>query len=257
MKKRITVVVLLFLSFATSHAQYNSGNSNGQIMTTQSGVLNGASVFTVEFWVRTTENRGNDLYWQRPYFFGNSTNGDNSGDFGITSNYGYVGMYEGVSNLNTDQQFLSTSVRINDDFWHHIAAVNNGQTINLYVDGNIIGSLVSGRRLITTSAPFTFGGATLDFAYTGNVQGNVNFTSQSSFGEARISSIARYNSNFQPQQNFANDGFVVSMFHFGQNNNQNTGYNNNSNQNNGYNTNNNINVNYNPANMNPNEASNI
>src|ERR1700712_5656158 len=140
------VFALLFLVTSVGKAQYGNG---GQYATTQSGLLNNASVFTVEFWVKTTESRNNNIYWQRPYLFGNETNGDNSGDFGITLNNGYIGMFEGVSNLNTDQQFLSTSIRINDNYWHYIAAVNNGQTFNLYVDGNIVGSLVSGRQLYT------------------------------------------------------------------------------------------------------------
>ena len=245
MKYIISIATGLFIFSAVASAQYNNGYNNSHFSTTQNGLLNGASTFTVEFWVKTSENRSNDLYWQRPYFFGNATNGDNSGDFGITSNSGYVGMWEGISNLNTDQQFLSNGTRINDNFWHHVAAVNNGQTLNLYVDGNIIGSLVSGRQLITTTAPLTFGGATLDFAYSGNVQGNVNFTSQSLFGEARISNTARYSANFMPLQHFVNDEYTVALYHLDQNTNQNNnGYNQNSNQ--SYNQNQSYSQQYNP-----------
>ena len=222
MKFIIAGFIATFFFTANSVAQYYNGTNTGRFATTQSGLLNGASVFTVEFWVKTTENGGNNIYWQRPYFFGNATNGENSGDFGITTNFGYIGMWEGFSNLNSDQQFLSTNVRISDNFWHHIAAVNNGQTVNLYVDGNIIGSLVSGRQLITSSAPLTFGAASLDFGFTGNLQGNINFTSQSTFGEARISNFARYNSNFIPSQSLMQDGGTVSLFNF---NNQNQNYN--------------------------------
>ena len=123
------IFVTCIFSALTADAQYN--NQQGQPIIMQSGMLNGANTFTVEFWVKTNENRSNNTYWQRPYLFGNETNGDNSGDFGITLNNGYIGMFEGVSNLNTDQQFLSTSIRINDNYWHYIAAVNNGQTFNL------------------------------------------------------------------------------------------------------------------------------
>ena len=194
-----------------SKAQYNG---NGKPFITQNGLLNGASVFTVEFWVKTNDNRSNNTYWQRPYLFGNETNGNNSGDFGITINNGYISMFEGLSNLNNDQQFLSNSIRVNDNFWHHIAAVNNGQTVSLYVDGNIVGSLVTGRQLYTNNAPLTFGAASLDHNFTGNFN-NTNFSSQASFGDARISNVARYNSNFQPQSAaYLSDGNTVSIYHF-------------------------------------------
>lgn len=214
MKDMSKALLLCVLFFSTGiEAQYNS-NQPGMLQSTASGLLNGATVFTIEFWVKTTDNRSNNVYWQRPYLFGNETAGDNSGDFGITLNNGYIGMFEGISNLNTDQQFLSTSVRINDNFFHHIAAVNNGQTVNLYVDGNIVGSLVTGRALNTMAAPLTFGGASLDHAFASNSSGNKNFISQASFGDARISNTVRYSGNFTPSQSLSSDANVLAAYHF-------------------------------------------
>jgi hypothetical protein len=208
-------ILFAFLIFATAaHAQ----NSNAQYTKTQNGLLNGATVFTVEFWVKITDNHSSDVYWQRPYLFGNETNGNNSGDFGITTNGGYIGMFEGISSLNTDQQFLSNSVRINDNIWHHIAAVNNGQTVNLFVDGNVVGSLVSGRGVTTNIAPLTIGAATLDYAFAGNNAGNVNFISQSVFDAIRISNNARYTSNFTPPQTLPSDANSVAAFQIGNQN---------------------------------------
>ncbi|MEI9957111.1 MAG: LamG domain-containing protein [Ferruginibacter sp.] len=216
--KKILSLVLIYFTFSTA--------AQAQYKLTQSGLLNGSTVFTVEFWVKTNDTRTNNTYWQRPFIFGNETNGDNSGDFGITINNGYIGMFEGLSNLNTDQQFLSTSVRINDNFWHNVTAVNNGQTINLYVDGNIVGSLVSGRQLSTQSAALTFGAASLDHTFNGNFN-NTNFASQSSFGDARISNIARYTSNFQPPNSFVSDGSTVALYHFSEQSNNFSNTNNN------------------------------
>ena len=196
MKKGFLITAAVFLS-GCCFAQV-------QYISTQKGLLQNAATFTVEFWVKTTNNNANSIYWQRPFLFGNETSGDNSGDFGITINSGYVGMFEGLSTLNTDQQFLSTGIRINDNFFHNITAVNNGQTINLYVDGNIAGSLVSGRTLSTNNAPLTFGAASLDHNFPGN-NNNTNFASQAVFGDARISNTARYSVNFQPQDNFTSD----------------------------------------------------
>ena len=206
MKKFLLPALLLMILLSSSyvHAQYTL---------TQNGLLNGATVFTVEFWVKTTDNRGNNTFWQRPCIFGNETNGDNSGDFAITMNNGYIGMFEGISNLNTDQQFLSTSIRINDNFYHHIAAVNNGQIVSLYVDGMIAGVLVTGRQLQTQNAPLTFGAASLDHNFAGNIN-NTNFASQSSFGDARISNSVRYTANFRPDNNFVSDNNTVALYHF-------------------------------------------
>jgi hypothetical protein len=242
MKHIITITFTSLIFFAADlQAQYNNNYNGPQFTTTQNGLLNGASVFTVEFWVKTNENRGNAIYWQRPFLFGNETNGDNSGDFGITTNFGYIGMWEGISNSNTDQQFLSNSIRINDNVWHHIAAVNNGQNINLYVDGNMVSSLVSGRPLNTINAPLTFGAASLDHNFNGNIQGNINFISDAYFGEARISTGVRYGARFSPQQSFNNDQYTLALYHLDKpnyNNQNNQGYNYNNNNNNNQNSNN-------------------
>ncbi len=220
-------ILFCLLHFGTiTQAQLNT-NQNGQGMPTAAGTLDNATVFTVEFWVKTNEDRRNDIYWQRPYLFGNETNGDNSGDFGITTNNGYIGMWEGLSDLNTDQQFLSSSIRLNDNSWHHIAAVNNGQTLNLYVDGNIVGSLISGRSLLTNSAPLTFGAASLDHDFPGN-DNNTNFYSPASFGDARISTTARYSANFIPVNSFTEDANTIVVYHFNDQNNN--AYSNNSDQ---------------------------
>jgi|GEM_PF-3133510 len=217
-------IFCFFISAAVS-AQISS-TQNGQYMQMPSALLNNASTFTVEFWVKTTDARSNDIYWQRPCLFGNVTDGNNSGDFGININDGYVGMYEGLSNLNTDQQFLSNSSPINDNFWHHIAAVNNGQTINLFIDGTLVGSLVSGRPLNTFNAPLTFGGASLDYNFPGN-KNYTNFYAQANFGDARISNTPRYFSNFSPANNYISDVNTLAIYHFGANgnyNNNNTAY---------------------------------
>jgi Concanavalin A-like lectin/glucanases superfamily len=206
MKKYFFLLILIYTN------QLLAQNNNATFTKTQSGLLNGANVFTIEFFVKTTNTQSNNMYWQRPFLFGNVTNGDNSGDFGITINNGFIGMFCGASSLNTDQQFLSNSIKINDNFYHHIAAVNNGQTINLYVDGNIVGSIISGRGLSTTNAPLTFGAATLDFSFAGNTPSNVNFISQSSFGEARISNMVRYASNFSPPQSLPTDNNSTAVF---------------------------------------------
>lgn len=207
MKKFLLCIFMSIILCAASHAQV-------PYTLTQNGLLNGATVFTVEFWLKTTNSKASNVYWQRPCLFGNITRGDNSGDFVINTNAGYIGMFEGISSLNSDQQFLSTNVRISDNVFHHIAAVNNGQTISLYVDGKITCVLISGRPLQTQNAPLTFGAASIDYNLDGNTN-NTNFGSEPDFGDAAISSIAKYTTNFQPAIHFERDANTVALYHFG------------------------------------------
>jgi len=93
--------------------------------------------------------------------------------------------------------------------------VNNGQTISLYVDGKITASLVSGKRLSTFSAPITFGAASLDHDFNGNIPGRKNFAAAISFGDARFSSNVRYAYDFSPSNMLASDANTVSLLHLG------------------------------------------
>jgi len=217
MKKTFTLLLLLS-AVAISKAQtFNDTlalDGNAQFAALPAGALNNLSIFTVEFWVKTTESRTNSTYWQRPYLFGNATNFNNSGDFGITTDNGYIGMFEGFSNNNADQYFESPTVKINDNAWHHVAAVNNGNYIYLYVDGHIVDSLVSGQVTITAFAPLTVGAASLDFGVNGNSYAYTNFPSQGTFAKIRLSDNVRYTTDFVPATSFTTDANTVALYNF-------------------------------------------
>ncbi len=216
--KKLSTLFLSIISCSFLYAQTFTSSitldGNTQFAALPKSLLNNASVFTIEFWVKTGESRGSGTFWQRPYLLGNATNGDNSGDFGITTDNGYISMFEGFSSLNTDQSFESASVKINDNNWHHIAAVNNGAYIYLYADGKLADSLTSGKPLITANAPLTVGAASLDFDYNGNSYANTNFPSAGTFAELRISNNVRYPANFTPATSFSADGNTVALYHF-------------------------------------------
>ncbi len=182
-----------------------------QSVSTPPGMMNGATTFTIEFFVKTTENRTNGTYWQRPTLVGNATSGDISGDFGITTNNGFVGMWAGLNNT-TDNSFLS-SVQINDNNWHHVAAVNNGTQLKLFVDGALLGTLTTGRPLVSSNASLSIGACTLDFGFSGNV-GNKNFFSAGMFDEVRFSNNVRYTSNFSiSSAAFTADTNTIALYH--------------------------------------------
>ena len=107
-------------------------------------MTNGLTMFSVSFWAQTTDTVGNGTYWNQPQFVGDASNGSNSGDFGIVTNNGDLGMWSGLNSGGDNA--LVTSDLISDNNWHHISAVNNGSVIWLYLDGQYTGqSLSSGR----------------------------------------------------------------------------------------------------------------
>lgn len=95
-------------------------------------VLNGATQFTIDFWIKTTENRTSSTYWQKPTILGNANSATSDGDFGITTNGGMIGVWHGLCCGDLE---LQTTKIINDNTWHHVAVVNDGNNLVLYVDG--------------------------------------------------------------------------------------------------------------------------
>ncbi|HPI54758.1 MAG TPA: LamG domain-containing protein, partial [Chitinophagaceae bacterium] len=113
-------------------------------------VLDGATQFTVDFWIKTTENRASGTYWQKPSILGNGNPAGPDGDFGISTSNGFIGVWHGF--CCGDQSFETTTA-INDNKWHHVAAVNNGSNVVLFVDGiQLAGSIPTGGGAIQNAA---------------------------------------------------------------------------------------------------------
>ncbi|MBL7766853.1 MAG: LamG domain-containing protein [Chitinophagaceae bacterium] len=98
-------------------------------------ILNGAQQFTIDFWIKTSENRSNGTFWQKPTIIGNANPSAPDGDFGITTDNGQLGVWSGFC---CGDQSMQTSTSIKDNQWHHVAAVNNGSNLVLYVDGILL-----------------------------------------------------------------------------------------------------------------------
>lgn len=113
-------------------------------------LLNGATQFSIDFWIKTTENRVGGTYWQHPTILGNANPSSPDGDFGIVTNNGQLAVWHG---LCCGDQSLQTTKVINDNQWHHIAVVNNGSTMVLYADGMLLpGSIPTNNGAIQNSA---------------------------------------------------------------------------------------------------------
>ena len=152
-----------------------------------STATSGVSKFGMEFWVKTTEADTGAIFWQRPTLVGQATSSPSSGDFGITTNKGYIGFWTGL-NSGGDNSYLSTTTKINDNLWHFIRVINDGAQATLYVDGAVQGTLATGLSLNSTEfwigglnsteSPGHYHGGTIDefrfyFFTNGSVHGEI------------------------------------------------------------------------------------
>lgn len=205
--KKLSFLLYIFLSAVGSvysqpfnQAVYFDGVSRADF---PAALLSNTSVFTIEFWIRTTDLRSSGTYYNRAHIFGNVSPASASRDFAINMSNGYIGMWNGLG--ASDASMLSGKF-ISDNQWHHIAAVNNGTTITLYVDGTSVGSLTSGGALVTTSpAHFQLSGHT-NFAGTVKAMFFID--------ELRISNNVRYNAAFTPPTAaFSTGANTVGLYH--------------------------------------------
>jgi len=101
-------------------------DGKGSVVVTGYKGISGTHPRTVAVWIKTKESRGNVVTW-----------GEN--DFGKMWIFGFIRGHVGVT---PSGGYLYINERINDDQWHHVAAVvNKGDppnlhdNVNLYVDG--------------------------------------------------------------------------------------------------------------------------
>jgi hypothetical protein len=119
----------------------------------------GLTTFTISLWVNTTESGTSDLYWQQPSLIGKGSAGVDTGDFGITTNNGYIGMWGGINTTGYDDYYyLSTTTKINDGKWHNIVVSNDGSNAVLYVDGRPEGGSFATGGALDNTENFWIGG---------------------------------------------------------------------------------------------------
>jgi hypothetical protein len=164
--------------------------------------------FTLECWFYPTSWNSNSGL-QNP---STSTGGTPILTFGLnaTGDKEYLGPYLGVGIDNTlrfGASYDNTTARSNWDYlittttvptlntWHHVACVRNGSNLNLYYDGNLIGSTSCG--YIYTSDNFLIGHYTryLDSKWPANYARSL----LGYIDEVRVKvGTAEYTSNFTP-----------------------------------------------------------
>ena len=108
-----------------------------------------------------------------------------------------------INQLNAVHQVVS-STTIGAEVWHHLALVNDGERLTLYVDGVTEGSSPTAAEPIVTDESDLFFGANL--RQESFLAGKLD--------EVRISSVARYDDDFEPLERFELDGDTIALWHF-------------------------------------------
>jgi hypothetical protein len=124
------------------------------------------------------------------YVYGNSVDG--------VATAGYR-----INQLNLVHQVVSADT-LGAEVWHHLALVNDGQRLTLYVDGITEGSSPTDAEPIVTDESDLFFGTNL--RQESFLMGKLD--------EVRISTVARYDGDFEPAERFELDGQTSALWHF-------------------------------------------
>ena len=140
-----------------------------------------ANNFTIEFWMYVTS-----LPSANAYIFGNATTTNNQMTFTLSTT-GYVSF---SSQGTYTAQTAAGVISINN--WHHVAAVRNGTTVTVYVDG------VAGSTTATIAAGTAIDTAAAQLILGNNWNNGVNTNKYTGYlDEVRVSKgVARYTAAF-------------------------------------------------------------
>ena len=94
--------------------------------------------FTVALWVRTDQAAAvpRPQFWQNPTLIGCATGGLGSRDLSLMLENGRAAYFHGLRGAEVDMSWFS-AVALNDKHWHHLAWVNDGPRVRLFVDGRL------------------------------------------------------------------------------------------------------------------------
>lgn len=101
-------------------------------------VTQGLTWFTVALWFKTTQSAASPRtrFWSNPTLIGAATAGWGSNDLGLTLENGKIAYFHGLQGEGTDMSWFS-SLAVADGKWHHVALVDEGPRILVYLDGKL------------------------------------------------------------------------------------------------------------------------
>jgi hypothetical protein len=108
-----------------------------------------------------------------------------------------------INQLNSVHQ-VSTADTLGAEVWHHLALVNDGTRLMLYVDGLTEGSCpTDAEPLVADDSELVLGA---------NLRQELFLVGK--LDEVRISSTARYDADFEPAERFEIDPQTLALWHF-------------------------------------------
>lgn len=118
---------------------------------------------------------------------------------------GGTAAYGGYTYDTSGNYYSATGSTITSGVWHHLAFVKTSSTLTMFIDGQPgTQASVSGNTVASTD--------TLVFGAKLTSSGNTYFSGL--IDEIRISSVARYSSNFTPVTRLASDSSTIGLWHF-------------------------------------------
>ncbi|MCK6600908.1 MAG: T9SS type A sorting domain-containing protein [Bacteroidetes bacterium] len=152
------------------------------------GLPVGSAPRTLEAWFKTSEGISSSQVIAN---YGNLGTGQRFGLLLLGGNVYFVGEYVDIN----------TFVSANDGNWHHAAATYDGETVKVYLDGNLIGS--GNLSLSTGSGAFRIGRRVAGDSYSEDFSGEID--------EVRVWSEVRSQSQIQDYRNFPVNWYEPSL----------------------------------------------
>jgi Concanavalin A-like lectin/glucanases superfamily/Secretion system C-terminal sorting domain len=205
MKNSYRSLLLLFIvAYLTPAQNYSlSFDGNSYVSVPHSDNLNLSNQLTIECWFTVQGSSLND--WLGMVCKMEATAVPNSGYFfglnvstGIYANALQFRIYPSLEYIDS-----SFSPTLNQ--WYNLAITYNGSIMKMFLDGNLIREKAATSLIASNTFPLTIGGQNGNF-WNRNLNGKID--------EVRISSVARYESNFTPTTHFDNDLYTRALYHF-------------------------------------------
>jgi len=198
-----SLLLLFIVAYLTPAQNYSlSFDGNSYVSVPHSDSLNLSNQLTIECWFTVDNASINDwigivckleasAVCYSGYFFG-------LGQTSTYPNWIHFRIYPSLEYIDS-----SFSPTLNQ--WYNLAVTYNGSIMKMFLDGNLIHEKAATSLIASNTFPLTIGGQNGNF-WNRNLNGKID--------EVRISSVARYESNFVPTTHFDNDIFTRALYHF-------------------------------------------